>query len=230
MSVQNFVSKELGAVSTAFVISIDRRAAHEEGEAMERYYTVQFNPSELTIDASAQITPAIGSGTPASSGTDAVTPLRVGNPNIFLTVKLIFDEVTPSDAFMADAGMASAAGIAKGIAGQVRTKMLGGSGPSVQPVVEGFIGAIRNGNTRLLRFRWGGFCFTGVLRHINAEYVMFSPQGNPIRAYVTLRLINDLNSDRDRWREEINVMQYELGPSALEKVKSGADALLNIGW
>ena len=37
-------------------------------------------------------------------------------------------------------------------------------------------------------FEWGTFAFTGVLESVNATYTMFSQQGNPIRAKVSVKM------------------------------------------
>jgi hypothetical protein len=81
-----------------------------------------------------------------------------------------------------------------------------------------------------MRFDWGEFRFTGFMQHIHADYVMFSPSGNPIRAYVTIRLKNDFDSDIGMWKGALS--QFE-GLQAFEGSSgavSAAKNLLNISW
>jgi hypothetical protein len=224
---KNLVSGALGLTDDAIVTSIDRRDARGGGESVERNYKVQFNPGELTIDASVRVEPMADAERAATVGSEATTPLKVDNPNIFLTVRLVFDEMDPADAFVMDKVTLSTSRITKAVANQAVRR---GAARSVQPVVEGFIGAIRNSDTRLLRFNWGEFRFTGFLQHLHAEYVMFSPSGHPIRAYVTLRLKNDFDSDMALWLEEVDTLKENQVPTGLEQAKSAAGNLLNLGW
>jgi hypothetical protein len=179
------------------------------------------------MDASIPIEPMADAERAETVGSASTTPLQVGNPQIFLTLRLVFDEMDPADAFIADKVMPSAGKIAKGV---VNTATQRGAARSVQPVVEGFIGAIRNSDTRLLRFNWGEFRFTGFLQHIHSEYVMFSPSGAPIRAFVTLRLKNDLDSDADIWFKAMADLLDKPKLTALDQAKSTAGNLLNLGW
>ncbi|MDR2163095.1 MAG: hypothetical protein LBO70_04040 [Clostridiales Family XIII bacterium] len=230
MGVIDLVGNKLGLMDDAIITSIDSRGMRIYGESIERSYKVQFNPSELTMDASIHVEPMADAERASTLGSEAVTPLRVDNPQIFLTVRLIFDEMVPEGVFMSNDVPISVAGATKGLANKAKDSLSGRQGDrSVQPVVEGFIGAIRNSDTRLLRFNWGEFRFTGFLQHIHAEYVMFSPKGDPVRAYVTLRLKNDLDSDTEMWWEEILALEEGMG-LGFDKVKSAAGGVLNINW
>jgi hypothetical protein len=48
----------------------------------------------------------------------------------------------------------------------------------------------------VVNFYWGGFFMTGVIESINVDYVMFSANGNPIRAKVQLKMKEWLGEDR----------------------------------
>lgn len=55
---------------------------------------------------------------------------------------------------------------------------------SVQPEVERFIAIVRNPYVRQVAFYWGTMCYKGVVKSVNAEYVLFDQEGIPMRATV----------------------------------------------
>lgn len=55
---------------------------------------------------------------------------------------------------------------------------------SVQSQVESFISIVRNSYVRQVAFYWGTMCYRGVVKSVNAEYVLFNQAGNPMRATV----------------------------------------------
>lgn len=55
---------------------------------------------------------------------------------------------------------------------------------SVQPEVERFIAIVRNPYVRQVAFHWGTMCYRGVVKDMNAEYVLFDQEGTPMRATV----------------------------------------------
>jgi hypothetical protein len=238
MNLTEFAENKLGLVDSAVITAIDRRGA---GEDFERHdYKVQFNPSELTIDASLPVTLSgnMQKDAQGSSDPNRSIPIVTGSPKMMFTTRLIFDEVNVPDAFASGKIPSSAAGIAKGIGTAAKKATLGGTVAdwTVQPIVEGFIGALRNANTRFVRFNWGEFEFTGILEHVNAEYVMFSPSGNPIRAFVTLRLAGDLDQDLEKWIKYIgyigyNILNHNENPiEAFNARQNSVGNVLNISW
>lgn len=60
---------------------------------------------------------------------------------------------------------------------------------SVQSEVEGFFALIKNPYVRQIAFYWGTMCYVGVVKRLDAEYVMFDENGNPIRANVNMSII-----------------------------------------
>lgn len=63
--------------------------------------------------------------------------------------------------------------------------------PSITGVtrqVEGFLAAVRSPASRNIYFGWNKFGFSGSLEHVSAQYTMFSSQGIPLRAEVTLSI------------------------------------------
>lgn len=55
---------------------------------------------------------------------------------------------------------------------------------SVQPEVERFIAIVRNPYVRQVAFYWGTMCYKGVVKGVDAEYVLFNQEGTPVRATV----------------------------------------------
>ncbi len=55
---------------------------------------------------------------------------------------------------------------------------------SVQPEVDHFISIVRNPYVRQVAFYWGTMCYKGVVKSVDAEYVLFNKKGVPMRATV----------------------------------------------
>ena len=156
--------------------------------SQDRMLHVQFNPSELTLNASA-VPQSQQDGTTGRSRTMAVEDAKLA-----LTVMLYFDDMDTYDAFMWDkftAGMT-----AQGAANLAKMGMELGGGQkvhSIQGQVEALVAALRNPYTRLISFRWADFTFIGQLNTVRANYTMFSTSGRPIRAQVLLRLQHEMD-------------------------------------
>ena len=173
--------KKTGSLSTALTASNGLVAKSA------RIFTVQFNPSELQFSG-------YGGGFAQKVNfvrdKAADEDVTFGNmqSRITMTVKLIFDQVDPQDAFMSDKFTMSYTSVTKGAVKGVK-KLLGKKTNSIQTQVEGFIGALRNENTREITFAWGKMCYTGILNRISSQYTMFSVTGEPIRAVVTMTMV-----------------------------------------
>ena len=165
----------------------------------KKYFTVQFNPGTLSLTGhGGGLVQKIKyntvkrpddnqddqNGKPAVSS-EGVTTFEKGDTYINLSVQLMFDACDPQDSFMGDklniAPSAAVTDVAKGI-----SYGLGKKKTSVQKEVEGFIGALRNRFTRNVTFYWSDFNYSGRLKSVNANYVMFNPNGEPVRATVDL--------------------------------------------
>lgn len=59
---------------------------------------------------------------------------------------------------------------------------------SVQPEVERFLAIVRNPYVRQVAFYWGTMCYRGVVKSVNAEYVLFNRNGVPMRATVDFNI------------------------------------------
>ncbi|MDR1029176.1 MAG: hypothetical protein LBL63_07130 [Clostridiales Family XIII bacterium] len=235
MDLKEFAKSKLGILEDAVITVIDRREDQRVlGKAPERSYKVQFNPSELVLDASNPLDVFSGAESADATGAQEGAALQTRTPEAFLTLNLIFDEVNIADAFSSGMLTSSVTELVKGAATFAKKAKVGGTSRdwSVQPIVEGFIGAIRNEFTRLLRLDWGEFRFTGFLEHLHAEYTMFSPSGNPIRARVSMRLKNDMDSDLIMWSDYLFPSDKDMTAIALGGTgKTGiVGKALNIGW
>ncbi|MDR0853278.1 MAG: hypothetical protein LBN34_02810 [Clostridiales Family XIII bacterium] len=183
----------LGVVEDCTITMIDSSKPEGMGEYK---YRVPFNPKDMSLDANMDLKPLSSAIDKYKEGDmqlpyAGMTYIQGGPPKIILTVPLIFDEVNISDAFTSEKiTVPGSASMVKSVA-TAGAKAFGGSEWTVQPVVEGFLGALRNKNTRTVKFNWGEFEFRGWLKQFNSEYTMFSPSGNPIRAKVMMRIQND---------------------------------------
>ena len=150
----------------------------------QNVFQVQFNPNSLRLSASG------GGRVPITNYLAGGGTITYGSmdPNITLSVTLLFDAVNNQDAFFQDKFSLSTTSLAKGIA--TGAQILKGKSYSVQPQVEGFIGALRWPERRKnVKFAWGTLCYEGYLNNVSSTYTMFSSTGNPIRAEVTLNLL-----------------------------------------
>ena len=107
---------------------------------------------------------------------------------LMMNVTLIFDQVYIRDAFMADKFATSPVGAAIGVASLAKEAATGEE-YSVQPIIEGFIGMLRQERTRFITFCWGSMQYEGVVNSLNTRYTMFSLTGQPIRGEVELSMI-----------------------------------------
>lgn len=156
--------------------------------SQDRTFRVQFNPSELRLNAAA-FPKSQQDATTGQSRTMAVETARLN-----LTVMLYFDDMDTYDAFMAEkftVGMS-----AQTVSNAAKMGMDGaGNGKvhSVQSQVEALVATLRNPYTRTISFRWADFVFIGQLNTVRANYTMFSPSGRPIRAQVLLRIQHEMD-------------------------------------
>ncbi len=200
-----------------------------------KIYTVQFNPSSLQLSAhgGGRVQKTKFNTVTDNDGKPVIDP-DTGKPKVVaggvsygpasttisLSVSLLFDAVDIQGAFMADkfniSPSALIGDLGKAINYNTNRKDEDGKKTdesnkktSVQPEVEGFIGALRNRYTRLISFHWGNMAYTGVLRSVNATYTMFDPLGQPVRARVDMTIMcadadiypTSLQSWRDRYRK-----------------------------
>lgn len=151
-------------------------------------FSVQFNPSKMTMNAS-----AVPKSVP-DAATGKSRSIAAEDPKLILTVVLMFDDMDTYDSFMWEKYTSGLT--AKGAANMVKGVMdAAGKGKvhSVQGQVESLISALRNPYTRSISFRWADFVFIGQLSAVQANYTMFSTTGRPVRAEVLLRIQHEMD-------------------------------------
>lgn len=168
----------------------------------QQVFRVQYNPSSLKISA------AGGGYVPMTNYNSQGGAITYGtmDPSINLSVTLIFDAVNNQDAFAADKYTLSSTSVTRAAATGI--KLGKGRVYSVQPQVEGFIGALRWPEKRKnVKFAWGSLCYEGYLNSVSSKYTMFSPTGNPIRAEVALNLlVTGTEGNMEAWRKKYDAM------------------------
>lgn len=165
-------------------------AVQERIPDSQKVYTVQFNPSQLTLSGyGGGMYQKTDYGTAGGAGrsTNGISyePAKV---RLMMNVTLIFDQVSVKDAFMADKIAASPTSILTG-AGTLAKELITGEEYSVQPIIEGFIGMLRQERTRYVTFCWGSMEYEGIVNSLNTNYTMFSLTGQPIRGEVELSMV-----------------------------------------
>lgn len=225
---QSLLSDAIGKNSHAYIVIHDKRAGQNLDAT--KTFDVQFNPSEMQIYASCS--PDSKSDTAPgqnrnSAGVVVDTPTGA---SFELTVTLFFDAVFPADSFMWEkyantlTSPVSAQNI-KTVAAMATHKVY-----SVQPQVEGLIAALRDKNTNTVTFFYGGFNFTGNVRHVVAKYTMFSASGRPVRAEVTLRIRQkyDCFDPNNSWRSAYeSAFIKDKGDTSLVKPDQKGGSLIN---
>lgn len=187
-----------------------------------RCFYVQFNPSELKLDANAQTT------TRQDGETERVHTDGQCEPRISLETTIYFDDVQPYDAFMAEKlTLNPSTGAVANVVNTGKT-IAGTNVHTVQPEVEALIAALRNAGARRVTFRWADFVFVGILESVQATYTMFSVSGRPVRAKVVLRLQHDSDSANiQSWYDAYDTAFGNMEKN-LTKFQQKASNLLNL--
>ena len=190
----------------------------------DKILRVQFNPSQLSVYASA-IPKQLKDTTSEASKSASAEDIR----NLTLTVKLQFDDMDIYDAFMWEkftAGLTTT-GITNAVKA-VSTLKDKEKVHTVQWQVEALIAALRNPYTRTISFRWADFVFIGQLNAVQAQYTMFSPSGRPIRAEVLLRIRHEMDPAMLRsWYKNFDEV-FNKPAANLVKPEQNYAALLNL--
>jgi hypothetical protein len=157
---------------------------------VDKYFRVQYNPSELEVNASAPTkdkkdTRAADAASDASAASTTVKDVPVAG-KLELSAVLWFDKMKPATSFMMGKDTSLFGGI-RGAGNLLQDE------DSVQTEVEGFIAIMRNPRTQIVTFYWADFSFTGSLINVGAQYTMFSSSGRPVRAKVSIRVRQEVD-------------------------------------
>ena len=170
------------------------------GGSKKKRFEVKFNPSHISFSG-------VGGGkvskTNFMAGGNVDLKYQEMKPRIQMDLQLIFDDYERTEAFMMEKFSDPMAMIRTGVGSAINVAKE--KTYSVRGQVEGFIGALRDDRTRKVTFYWGKLKYTGVLIYVNAQYTMFSTDGNPIRAVVNISILNTDDSLGDaymgQWQE-----------------------------
>ena len=198
----------------------------------KKRFEVKFNPSQITFQGA-------GGGKVAktnySAGGKVDMQYQEMAPRIQMNLQLVFDDYERTEAFMLEKFTDTTA-IARTVVSSAASAVTGKK-HSVQPQVEGFIGALRNDCTRKVTFYWGSMKYQGVLNHVGAEYTMFSTDGSPIRANVNIGILLTDDSITDdattndymgQWQNSYQQVFEKDGITKLGNAVQGVGNLLNI--
>lgn len=178
-----------------------------------RQMSVQFNPESLRLTGYASEPDMKANNIDHADKSSDVENTQAASmshaPRLEFSVRLVFDACEVIDAFLSDK-LNLASGIASAVIGGVDgnfgsmtgalasnakngikagLKAAGKLKTTVQPEVEGLIGAMKSTSDNTVEFNWGPLCYRGSLHKVNATYTMFNANGEPIRAYVDVTLI-----------------------------------------
>ena len=153
----------------AFLYILDGRKGDLKS-ASKKKYIVQYNPEKITVSAGEPF--QLAGDKIRKTGTDKNhrrADYSWEEYSIKVTIPLRLDK---SDEYIQGRAM-----------GETEEKDI-----SVGVDVEGFIAMARNPNTSYFTFSWGSLCYSGKLVSVSGQYTMFTPEGIPIRAEVSLTM------------------------------------------
>ncbi len=143
------------------------------------YFTlqVQYNPNTISMNS-------VKGEYISKNGCGQLIDQISLKPQTTLDVTLIFDDMNIADAFDMENNISIAS------AKDVGAHLLG-DGESIRDTVELLTGIISNDSSKHVMFVWADMSFGGVLANVDTRYTMFNRKGEPIRAEVTLHIIQN---------------------------------------
>lgn len=185
---------------------------------------VQYNPSSLHIQANAEQIPF----TFLQQNIDAGVPNQnMRPPMVVLSVEMFFDAMNPADAFMFDKLRLSLGSAVSDVAGVMKSKM---GGYTVQKQTNGLVATVLRPKTKTVTFHWADMAFTGEVIEVEANYIMFSVSGKPIRSKVRMNISQKVESEADReyWRSALDNVFAEGNTAILKNTDQKVGNLLNL--
>lgn len=190
-----------------------------------RQFTVQFNPSNIRITSRGggmrPVTNYDATGK-ASSGSDLMQGVE---PYAEISFTIVFDDTNNADAFMFEKFALSPTATIKNVSALVSSAM--GNEYTVKPMVEGFMGALRNKYHRIVLFQWGDLRYWGVMNNVQGKYTMFNTDGNPIRAEVSITISSGSGEKVGNYYAPFWQKQYKDNMKQL--ISSSEDSATKIG-
>lgn len=171
-------------------------------------FEFQYNPESIYLNSQA------GSymnrqGAP-EQGLNQVTMTDIA-AQTSMNFRLYFYDINNSDAFLQDKLIVSVSGAIKAVSGFICTY-------SVQTPVEGLVSLVTQYATRQAVFVMGKIVFFGEIENVNAQYTMFSPEGNPIAAVVDLSIRQQTANLKDESGFDIVTESDDYWDSAFENL------------
>lgn len=165
---------------------------------------VQYNPSSVSINGRNGTV----FGRAVTDATDGVMNQVEYNMKTYFHVDLIFDDTNNNDAFTTVETPTTIEGAANTI--KSVAMMANNTEFSVRPYVEGLLGALFDPCAKQVVFVWGKQAFKGELTEIRPTYTMFNKNGEPIRAKVSITILQDGgNNDSAYWKKAYKRMGFK---------------------
>lgn len=163
-------------------------------------FKVKYNPSKIQMSSSA------GSFLQPGPGTNTKSQIIMPSTT-YMNFEIILDEENHQDAFMFDKiTNLSTGAVVSDVSGVVKN-IKDDEGYTVRPLVEALIGILTQAETRQVVFFWSEMIFAGEVVSIDAQYTMFNPIGNPIRAVVRFTIKqSEIDEYKDYWNQCYNKM------------------------
>ena len=195
-------------------------------------FTVQYNPSSISIQAIAKNSTLQTMQNDAQAG--AYIQQNTFPTSTVMYVDLIFDKVNNFDAFTSEKYKLSTSMLA---AGAMKLASLNGGrydNYSVTPFVNAFIGILFDERVKSVTFSWNKMSFTGILISVDSQMTMFSPSGHAIRANFRLGIKQNESDNKanEYWDNAFDDMFGEMYDDSETNGGSMADQLgsiLNLG-
>lgn len=192
--------------------------------------SVQYNPKSIRFRSyNGRITSG-GVGTDQGMGSQTQIQMKA---TTHMSFQLVFTDIELKDAFMWEKFRLSIRDVASAVSEVSRVAT--GKRHTVKNEVEGLIGMMCRPETRRILFSWGDMAYQGEVTNLDANYTMFSPDGNPIMATVdvTVQQIADDSStrkaDEDYWNASFDRL-FKNGKTDVQgqTVMQSVSSILNI--
>jgi len=180
---------------------------------------VQYNPASISIQTFAGTfqNPNMG-----GAGMNQVSQMTLP-ANTELTVTLVFDSMATDNAFQYSRFTnLSVQRVAADLTTMAKKF-------TVKNEVEALVSLILNDKTRIVEFDWANMSFMGEVTNINAQYTMFNPEADPVRATVTLTIQqHHFENNSDGSVNPINTAFNKIWDNKIDKVFGETDGLDNV--
>lgn len=182
-------------------------------DAFKGKFIVQYNPASISIQTFAGTfqNPNMG-----GEGMNQVSQMTLPANTEFM-VTLVFDAMSTDNAFQYSRFTNLSV---QRVAADLTTMA---KNFSVKNEVEALVSLILNDHTRIVEFDWANMSFMGEVTNINSQFTMFNPEGDPVRATVTLTIQQHHFENVDGKYNPINTAFTKIWDNKIDKVFGEAD-------